>query len=71
MDELEQRRRPVVRRLLVAVIPAAAFVGLLAYGLSTSGSSEIEVGGQAPRFELPQIEGGTCQATNSEARRWS
>jgi cytochrome c biogenesis protein CcmG/thiol:disulfide interchange protein DsbE len=57
MDELQQRRRPVVRRLLVAVIPAA-FVGLLAYGLSTSGSSGIEVGAEAPRFELPQLEGG-------------
>jgi cytochrome c biogenesis protein CcmG/thiol:disulfide interchange protein DsbE len=62
MDELEQERRPVVRRLLVAVIPAAAFVGLLAYGLSSSGSSGINVGDRAPRFELPQLEGGTLSS---------
>jgi cytochrome c biogenesis protein CcmG, thiol:disulfide interchange protein DsbE len=62
MDELQQRRRPVVRRLLVAVIPAAAFVGLLAYGLSTSGSSGIEVGAPAPRFELPRLEGGSLSS---------
>lgn len=55
MDELEphsQRRRSW--RLLVAIVPAVAFVALLAFGLARSGS-QATVGNEAPDFELPLV----------------
>lgn len=62
LDELDAQRRPVLRRLALALIPAVAFVVLLGYGLMSSGSSEVKVGGDAPAFELPKLEGGTLSS---------
>jgi cytochrome c biogenesis protein CcmG/thiol:disulfide interchange protein DsbE len=55
LDELEpQRPRRRSWRLLVALVPAAAFVALLAFGLARSGSRATLVN-EAPDFELPLL----------------
>ena len=55
MNELE--REPTPRRpwrMLAAMLPAIAFMGLLAFGLARSGS-QATVGNKAPDFELPLL----------------
>lgn len=55
LDELQTdggRRRPW--RIVVALVPALAFVALLAFGLARSGS-KATVGNSAPEFELPLL----------------
>ena len=55
---------PVVRnarwskpvRIVVAVVPALVFIGLLAWGLARSGSKAVS-GDEAPSFELPLLDG--------------
>ncbi|MDQ3985906.1 MAG: TlpA family protein disulfide reductase [Actinomycetota bacterium] len=68
LDELEphgQRRRPW--RVLVAIVPAVAFVALLTFGLARSGS-RATVGNEAPDFELPLL-GKQEQMLSSEDLR--
>jgi cytochrome c biogenesis protein CcmG/thiol:disulfide interchange protein DsbE len=58
LDEVSPRRsRSTWWRLAVAVVPAAAFVGLLWFGLVRS-SSKATIGKAAPEFELPSVTTG-------------
>ena len=43
-------------RVLLAIVPAAAFIGLLWFGLGRSGSQAVS-GDEAPSFELPLLDG--------------
>lgn len=55
LDELETpRSRRRSWRLFIALVPAVAFVALLAFGLARSGS-QATVGDTAPDFELPLL----------------
>ena len=51
-----QGARPRWFRVLVALVPALAFVGLLGIGLARGGS-QAESGSKAPSFELPLLNG--------------
>ena len=56
-----------LRRLVLVLIPAAAFIGLLAYGLIQSAPSKVTPGTKVPAFELPSLLGdGTV--TSEELR---
>lgn len=57
LDELQPRAKPRWLRVVVAVIPAVAFIALLWFGVMRSGS-EATVGKKAPEFELPSVAGG-------------
>jgi cytochrome c biogenesis protein CcmG, thiol:disulfide interchange protein DsbE len=58
VDELEvPRKRSRARRLLLTLLPAVAFVGLLGFGLLRSAPSDTGAGSEAPPFELPQLDG--------------
>lgn len=52
-----KRRRSRLLRILVALVPALAFIALLWIGLARSGS-QAESGGTAPSFDLPLLDGG-------------
>ena len=54
-------QRPAVRRVALFLIPAVAFVALLAYGIVNRGSTPLE-GDQAPDFTAPFLtRGGELQ----------
>jgi cytochrome c biogenesis protein CcmG/thiol:disulfide interchange protein DsbE len=55
-SDMSPRSRPVSLRLVIAFVPALAFVGLLWFGLARTGS-EVESGRSAPSFELPLLDG--------------
>jgi cytochrome c biogenesis protein CcmG/thiol:disulfide interchange protein DsbE len=46
------------RWLLVMLVPAGAFIALLAFGLLRSAPSGIKGGSPAPDFQLPMLDGG-------------
>ena len=46
-----------LRRLVLVLIPAVAFIGLLAYGLTQSAPSRVTPGAEVPDFELPALAG--------------
>lgn len=46
-----------LRRLVLVLIPAVAFIGLLAYGLIQSAPSKVTPGSEVPAFELPALAG--------------
>ncbi|MGH2749961.1 MAG: TlpA family protein disulfide reductase [Actinomycetota bacterium] len=48
--------RPRSFRILVAIVPALAFIGVLWIGLARTGS-QAESGSEAPSFELPLLDG--------------
>lgn len=52
----EPRARPRTLRLLFALVPALAFIGLLWFGLARSDSQAVS-GDEAPSFELPLLKG--------------
>jgi cytochrome c biogenesis protein CcmG/thiol:disulfide interchange protein DsbE len=56
-DAIERRRWSRLLRVLVALVPALAFIGVLWIGLARTGS-EAESGSAAPSFELPLLDGG-------------
>jgi cytochrome c biogenesis protein CcmG, thiol:disulfide interchange protein DsbE len=45
-----------IRRAVLVFVPALAFIGLLAYGLTTSAPNEIEEGSTLPSFELTRLD---------------
>jgi cytochrome c biogenesis protein CcmG/thiol:disulfide interchange protein DsbE len=47
-----------------------AFVGLLAYGLVSKGSSGLEIGDRAPASPLPRLEGGGTASLAEYRGRW-
>jgi cytochrome c biogenesis protein CcmG/thiol:disulfide interchange protein DsbE len=56
-----------VRRIAIVLIPALAFLGLLAYGVFTSAPAKVEAGEPIPDFELPVL-GGTETVSASDLR---
>lgn len=52
----ERRKRPRSVRIVLAVVPALAFVALLWFGLARTGQ-HAESGSAAPTFELPLLDG--------------
>jgi cytochrome c biogenesis protein CcmG, thiol:disulfide interchange protein DsbE len=56
-----------LRRIALVLIPALAFLGLLAYGVFTSAPAKVEAGEPIPNFELP-ILGGTGTLGASDLR---
>jgi cytochrome c biogenesis protein CcmG, thiol:disulfide interchange protein DsbE len=56
-DAIERRRWSRLLRVLVALVPALAFIGVLWIGLARTGS-EADSGSAAPSFELPLLDGG-------------
>ena len=52
----EQLERPWHRRLSV-VVPALVLIGLIAYGALTRVEPKVAVGGAAPEFDLPLLDG--------------
>ncbi len=68
LEELEDYpRRSRWRRLVLIVVPAAAFVGLLAYGLLTS-ASQLGPGDPLPDFDLPRLDGGRLSNSDLAGR---
>lgn len=58
LDELEDAKpRSRRRRFLLVLLPAVAFVALLAFGLRAVGP-KAQTGSVAPDFDLPTLEGG-------------
>jgi cytochrome c biogenesis protein CcmG/thiol:disulfide interchange protein DsbE len=55
-SEVDTRSRPVSLRLLIAFVPALAFLGVLWFGLARTGS-QVDSGSIAPSFELPLLDG--------------
>lgn len=55
--ETPRRTRPLLR-ILIAIVPAVAFMALLWFGLARSQSTAV-VGREAPDFSLPLLSGGT------------
>jgi cytochrome c biogenesis protein CcmG/thiol:disulfide interchange protein DsbE len=53
-------------RLVIALVPALVFVGLLWFGLARTGS-QVESGNSAPSFELPLLD-GTGVLTDEDLR---
>lgn len=51
-----RRARRLTFRILIALVPALAFIGLLWIGLARTGS-QAESGSSAPSFELPLLDG--------------
>lgn len=51
---VEPRSRSQALRMLFALVPALAFIGLLWFGLARSGSQAVS-GDEAPSFELPLL----------------
>jgi cytochrome c biogenesis protein CcmG/thiol:disulfide interchange protein DsbE len=64
-ERTSRSRRPLLR-LLLALVPALAFVGVLWIGLARTGS-EPESGKSAPSFELPLL-GGRGVLTDEDLR---
>lgn len=69
LDELEEQgKRPWVRRVLM-LVPALAFIGLLAFGLLKSAPPQMSPGAEAPTFNLPLLEGeGTLSSEDLRGR---
>jgi cytochrome c biogenesis protein CcmG/thiol:disulfide interchange protein DsbE len=66
VDELaDPRKRSRARQLLLMLLPAVAFVGLLAFGLLRSAPSDTAAGSKAPQFELPRL-GGEGSISSSD-----
>ena len=57
LDELETRSRSRWLRVVIALVPAVAFMGLLWFGVMRS-SSKPTAGNAAPEFELPSVTTG-------------
>jgi cytochrome c biogenesis protein CcmG/thiol:disulfide interchange protein DsbE len=54
-----------LRRIALVLIPALAFLGLLAYGVFTSAPAKVEAGEPIPDFELPVLgDTGTISAAD-------
>jgi len=69
VDELAvPRSRSKARRLLLMLLPAVAFVGLLVFGLVRSAPSGTRAGSEAPSFELPELEGRTISSSDLRGR---
>ncbi len=59
VDELNGvRPRRRLRRVLLTLVPALAFLALLVFGVLKSSPSETGAGSTAPEFELPTLAGG-------------
>ena len=59
VDELNGvRPRRRLRRVLLTLVPALAFLALLVFGVLKSSPSETGAGATAPEFELPALAGG-------------
>ena len=57
-------------RSAIAVLAVLAFVGLLAFGLLSKGSSRVAVGEVAPASPLPRLEGGGSGSLADYRGRW-
>jgi cytochrome c biogenesis protein CcmG/thiol:disulfide interchange protein DsbE len=68
-DELREKRQPSnVRRMILLLLPALAFLALLAFGLRNVGS-EADAGSSAPDFNLPKLEGnGTLSSEDLKGK---
>ena len=64
-DKRRHTRRPL--RLALVVLPAAAFLALLRFGLMGTGT-EATAGNKAPEFELPRLSGGTLSSAELKGR---
>lgn len=62
IDELRKGKPSVLRRVLLVLTPAVAFVAVLALGLEKSTPSSIDTGSPAPEFELPKLDGGSLSS---------
>jgi cytochrome c biogenesis protein CcmG/thiol:disulfide interchange protein DsbE len=60
----------VSARSAIAVLAVLAFVGLLAFGLLSKGSSRVVVGDVAPASPLPRLEGGGSGSLADYRGRW-
>ena len=50
-------RSKKLRRLVLVLTPAVAFIALLTYGLIRSAPSKVTAGSEIPPFELPRLDG--------------
>lgn len=68
LPENDRARAPSRRRLrsFLLVLPAVAFVALLAYGLKQAGPSAIAPGRPGPEFDLPTLDGETLSSDELE-----
>jgi len=46
----------MIRRALIVFVPVVAFIGLLAYGLTTSAPTKVGPGSKLPDFELTRLD---------------
>jgi cytochrome c biogenesis protein CcmG, thiol:disulfide interchange protein DsbE len=64
LDELTEKREPSkARRVVLLLVPAVAFVALLAFGVLRSGP-QAETGSLAPEFDLPTLEGDSTLSSD-------
>lgn len=59
---------PTARRLLVYLLPAFAFIALLAFGLLKAPPTELAAGSPAPDFELASLDGGVLSNEDLRGR---
>jgi len=58
-----------IRRAVIVFVPVLAFIGLLAYGLTTSAPKKVGPGSQLPEFELARLdEEGVLRASDLKGR---
>jgi cytochrome c biogenesis protein CcmG/thiol:disulfide interchange protein DsbE len=56
-------------RLLLTLLPAVGFLGLLTFGLLRSAPSDTGAGSKAPQFDLPKLDGeGTTSSSDLRGR---
>ncbi len=57
-------------RSFIVVMAVLAVVGLLVFGLTSKGSSRLEVGEAVPTAQLPRLEGGGSESLADYRGRW-
>lgn len=67
IDELDEDHRPRLWRLLIVLLPAAGFMGLLWLALQ-SAEPKVAPESRAPSFALERLEGGSLSSSELEGR---
>ena len=71
LHELEPSRRTSWPRRMLFLLPAIAFIALLAFGLFKAAPAELTPGAHAPDFELPLLDGsGLLSSDKLEGNLW-
>ncbi len=69
LDELADHQRRAWPRRMLILVPAVAFIALLAFGLFKAAPAELTPGARAPDIELPLLEGtGVLSSDDLEGR---